>query len=122
MVKAIVSHGEIRPLEPLPPDWREGQPLRVEKADEGDVSAEEIDRDFAVLATLCEASEPADEEQLERALQEARRQAAVYGKTEDRYLDLVRQFPLRPLRTDVDLEAAIAIIDALLDRPALTAP
>ncbi len=24
---------------------------------------------------------------------------AVYGKTEDRYLDLVRQFPLRPLRT-----------------------
>jgi len=47
---------------------------------------------------------------------------AVYGKTEDRYLDLVRQFPLRPLRTDADLEAAIAVIDALIDRPALKAP
>ena len=47
---------------------------------------------------------------------------AVYGKTEDRYLDLVRQFPLRPLRTDADLEAAIAVIDALIDRPALNAP
>src|SRR4051794_40603648 len=47
---------------------------------------------------------------------------AMYGKAEDRYLDLVRQFPLRPLRTDVDLEAAIAVIDALIDRPALTLP
>ena len=41
----------------------------------GRIRAEEIDRDFAALATLCEASEPADEEQLERALGEARRQA-----------------------------------------------
>jgi HTH-type transcriptional regulator/antitoxin HigA len=47
---------------------------------------------------------------------------AMYGKAEDRYLDLVRQFPLRPLRADVDLDAAIAIIDALLDRPVLTIP
>jgi hypothetical protein len=75
MVKAVVSRGGIRPLEPLPPDWQDGQPLRVEKADDGDVPVEEIDRDFAVLASLCETSEPADEEQLERALQEARAQA-----------------------------------------------
>jgi hypothetical protein len=75
MVKAVVSRGEIRPLEPLPADWQEGQPLCVEKADGGEPQLEEIDRDFAVLATLCETSEPADEEQLERALQEARRQA-----------------------------------------------
>jgi hypothetical protein len=75
MVKAVVNRGEIRPLEPLPVDWHEGQALRVEKADDGEASAEEIDRDFAVLARLCEASEPAEEEQLERALQEAHRQA-----------------------------------------------
>src|SRR5262249_2441847 len=75
MVKAIVTRGQIRPLEPLPPDWQEGQPLRVEKADDGEKGDDEIDRDLAGLATLCEASEPADEEQLERALQEARRQA-----------------------------------------------
>ena len=47
---------------------------------------------------------------------------AVYGKTEDRYLELVRQFPLRPLRTDDDLDAAVVVIDSLLDRPTLTAP
>jgi HTH-type transcriptional regulator / antitoxin HigA len=46
----------------------------------------------------------------------------VYGKTEDRYLDLVRRFPLRPLRTDADLDAAVAVIDALIDRPTLTPP
>ena len=46
---------------------------------------------------------------------------AVYGKTEDRYLDLVRRFPLRPLRSDADLDAAVAVMDGLLDRPRLTA-
>jgi hypothetical protein len=75
MVKAVVSRGEIRPLEPLPADWQEGQKLRVEKADDGEPSVEEIDRDFSVLANLCETSEPGEEEQLERAVQEARRQA-----------------------------------------------
>jgi HTH-type transcriptional regulator / antitoxin HigA len=47
---------------------------------------------------------------------------AVYGKTEDRYLDLIRRFPLRPLRTDADLDAAVAVVDELIDRAALTAP
>jgi len=75
MVKAIVSRGEIRPLEPLPADWREGQTLQVEKADESEMPVEEIDRDFAVLANLCSESEPANEDQLDRALHEARREA-----------------------------------------------
>jgi HTH-type transcriptional regulator/antitoxin HigA len=39
----------------------------------------------------------------------------------DRYLDLVRQFPLRPIRTEAGLDAAIAMIDALSDRGDLTA-
>jgi HTH-type transcriptional regulator/antitoxin HigA len=47
---------------------------------------------------------------------------AVYGKTEDRYLDLVRRFPLRPLRSDADLDAAVDVIDTLLDQPRLTVP
>jgi HTH-type transcriptional regulator/antitoxin HigA len=47
---------------------------------------------------------------------------AVYGKTEDRFLELIRRFPLRPLRTDADLDAAVAVVDSLLDQPALSAP
>lgn len=75
MVKAVVSHGEIQPLEPLPADWREGQPLRIEKADETETTIEEIDRDFVVLDSLCAASDTNDETQLERALEEARLKA-----------------------------------------------
>lgn len=48
--------------------------------------------------------------------------AALYGKRADCYLELVRRFPLRPLRTDADLDAAVEVIDALIDRDALSAP
>ena len=71
MVKAVVIRGEIRPLEPLPADWREGQPLLIEKADDCEMPVEEIDHDFAVLTSLCSESEPADEDRLDRALDDA---------------------------------------------------
>jgi hypothetical protein len=77
MVNAIMSHGEARPLEPLPVDWRERQPLRIEKADDNEMAVDEIDRDFAVLADLWSESEPADEDQLQRALHDAHRQSEV---------------------------------------------
>jgi HTH-type transcriptional regulator/antitoxin HigA len=47
---------------------------------------------------------------------------AVYGKNEDRYLELVRAFPLRPLRTDADLDAAVEVVDSLIDQDELSAP
>jgi hypothetical protein len=75
MVKAVVSRGEVRALEPLPADWRDGQPLRIEKADDSELPVEEIDRDFAVLSALCSESDAAEEDQLQRALHEAHRQA-----------------------------------------------
>ena len=75
MVRAVVKDGEIQPLEPLPADWQEGQRLRIDKADDGEMTVEEIDRDFALLEKLCETSQPEDEELLEQRLLEARRQA-----------------------------------------------
>lgn len=45
---------------------------------------------------------------------------AVYGRRGDRYLELVCRFPLRPLRTDADLDAAIAVVDGLLDQDELS--
>jgi HTH-type transcriptional regulator/antitoxin HigA len=47
--------------------------------------------------------------------------AAVYGGEQDQYLELVRRFPLRPLRTAADLAAAVEILDSLLDRDDLSA-
>jgi HTH-type transcriptional regulator/antitoxin HigA len=40
--------------------------------------------------------------------------------TADRYLELVRRFPLRPIRDDSTLDAATAMIDELLRIPELT--
>jgi HTH-type transcriptional regulator / antitoxin HigA len=38
----------------------------------------------------------------------------------DPYLDLVHQFPLRPIRSDRELDEAVKVIDSLLSRPSLT--
>jgi HTH-type transcriptional regulator / antitoxin HigA len=38
------------------------------------------------------------------------------GVVRDRYLDLIRAFPLRPIRSDRELGAALAVIDRLLDQ------
>ena len=46
----------------------------------------------------------------------------LYGKTEDRYLELVRRFPLRPLRSDDELNAAVDMIDELIDNEVLSLP
>ena len=34
----------------------------------------------------------------------------------DRYLELIRAFPLRPLRSQADLDRAVAMLDELVDR------
>ena len=47
---------------------------------------------------------------------------SLYGEGAPRYLELVRRFPLRPLRTDADLDAAVAVIDSLIDQDELSAP
>lgn len=77
MPKAVLDNGEIKLLEPLPREWREGEQLRVEMADEGEPSVEEIDRDFALLGELCANSDPAEEAQRALALQQAREQAKM---------------------------------------------
>ena len=35
---------------------------------------------------------------------------------------MIRRFPLRPLRSDSELDSAIAVIDSLIDRAKLSAP
>lgn len=40
----------------------------------------------------------------------------LYGRQEGRYVDLIRQFPLRRIRSDVELHAAIRVIDSLIDQ------
>ena len=35
-------------------------------------------------------------------------------------MELVREFPLRPLRSDAELDAAVAVVDSLVGRPKLS--
>lgn len=46
----------------------------------------------------------------------------VYGRRQDRYLELVRRFPLRPIRSDAELSDAIEVVNSLIDRDELTPP
>ncbi len=48
--------------------------------------------------------------------------AKLYGRRQDRYLELVQRFPLRPIRTDDEHAAAIRMIDTLIDLPTLAPP
>ena len=41
------------------------------------------------------------------------------GDLKDRYVELIRQFPLRPIRSDDELDEAIRVVDSLVGRPAL---
>jgi HTH-type transcriptional regulator / antitoxin HigA len=43
------------------------------------------------------------------------------NEVEDRYLQWIRTFPLRPIRSDKELKDALAIIDELLDQESLAA-
>ncbi|HVK15680.1 MAG TPA: helix-turn-helix domain-containing protein [Fimbriiglobus sp.] len=47
---------------------------------------------------------------------------SVYGKVQDRYLELIHTFPLRPIRSDDELDAAIGVINSLIDKNKLSAP
>jgi HTH-type transcriptional regulator/antitoxin HigA len=47
--------------------------------------------------------------------------ATLYGETQEAYLTLIRTFPLRPLRSEDDLEEATAVLDTLVVKDALTA-
>ncbi|EAZ91957.1 helix-turn-helix domain-containing protein [Crocosphaera chwakensis] len=40
--------------------------------------------------------------------------------TQDRYIELLKQFPPRPIKSDEDLEATQEIVNQLLDKPQLT--
>ena len=44
--------------------------------------------------------------------------AKLYGKGQDRYLELMVKFPLRPIRSETDLDAATEVIHELIDQQA----
>jgi len=68
-IKAILLNGRIQPIEPIPPDWAEGQELVIEEPDSAETAAE-IEQ-WAKELEASTARIPAEEhELLDRALEE----------------------------------------------------
>ena len=76
MIKAILENGVIRPVEPLPPDWREGQELTVDAGAEptaasADAWADDLETGAARISLE-------DHERFMRAIEEHRREAKEF--------------------------------------------
>ncbi len=74
MPKAVLKNGMIYPLEPLPPEWTEGQELRVEAVADDDED-QDIDAWYQELQTLVAQNDPNDWACVEQAIKAADEQA-----------------------------------------------
>ena len=74
MIRAVVKNGTIQPLEPMPPDWSDGREVVVEEA-EPPCRTDEIDRWCEDLEASAAAIDPVDDERLQAAVDDVRRQA-----------------------------------------------
>ena len=74
MIRAILKNGLIRPAEPLPPDWQDGQELLVDRPGPSS-NAEDIERWARELDEGASAITAEDATALERALGEIERES-----------------------------------------------
>ena len=81
MIRATIQNGEIRPLDPLPADWREGHELIIEDA--GSPSMDELEEWYRELKLLGPAQyEPGEWDQVQLTLKQANEQAKAIVKRE----------------------------------------
>jgi len=74
MVRALLKNGRIEPVEPLPPEWAEGQELLVDARTLSDDPAD-IERWARELEEGAAGISTEDARELERALAEIERQS-----------------------------------------------
>jgi hypothetical protein len=77
MPKAVLKNGVICPLEPLPPEWADGQELRVEAATEDDED-QDLDAWYHELQALVAQNDPNDCARVEEAIRAADEQAKTF--------------------------------------------
>ena len=74
MIKAILRNGHILPLEPLPPNWTDGQELVVEQP-QANTSREEIEKWADDLDRATANISPEDQARFEAVLDEIERES-----------------------------------------------
>lgn len=76
MIRAIVRDGVIRPVDPLPPEWGEGQELIVNEVESDSLERAELEAWHHELQALGPARyEPGERERIEAMLVDADEQA-----------------------------------------------
>ncbi len=84
MIRAVVKNGIIQPLEPLPPNWQDGQEVVVnERAEQSATGAEDLERWSEEMRLLtAELDDPREWQEIEAALAEADRQSKALVRRE----------------------------------------
>jgi hypothetical protein len=82
MPKAILKGGIIYPLEPLPPDWRDGTELWVEGAREPNGDQEEVEDAFRQLEEAVKQIDEADFQKLQAAIRQVREEGKAQMRKE----------------------------------------
>ena len=81
MIRAIVKNGTIHPVEPMPADWSDGHELVVEEVPP-DKRPEDIDQWYQELEATAAEIDPEDDQRLQDATTEVRRQAKKMARRE----------------------------------------
>ncbi len=74
MPRAVLKNGVLYPLEPLPPEWMDGQEVEVTPVLPAEESPEGIERWAEEMEALCADSDPEDEARMLAAIEEQRRE------------------------------------------------
>ena len=81
MIRAIVKNGTIHPVEPMPSDWSDGHEVVVEEVQRCE-RPEEIDQWYKELEAAAAEIDPEDDQRLQDATTEVRRQAKEIARRE----------------------------------------
>jgi hypothetical protein len=82
VIRAVVEHGQIRLLEPMPSEWVEGRELCVLEADSDKVPDGPDTWSLEMDALAAEADDPEDWARIAAALANADEQAKAYVRRE----------------------------------------
>ena len=85
MIRAIVTNGMLKPLDPLPEDWLEGEELLIDAQPSREISqddASRLDRWYQELEASAAQLDPEDDRLLQEAVQGVRRLAKETARRE----------------------------------------
>ena len=82
VIRAVVEHGQIRLLEPMPSEWIEGRELCILEANSDEVLRESDTWLLEMDALTSEAVDPEDWARIDAVLADANDQAKAYVRRE----------------------------------------